>query len=270
MADRRSGQQRRRGPGAIGLAAGLLGVALGGFFDGILLHQILQWHHLLSGLDGEPFGDLRVQVLADGIFHLAMYGLAAVGLILLWRARDAADAPGAGRRLGIGLLLGFAAWHGLDAVAAHWLIGLHRIRMDSPQPLLWDIGWLIAFGLMPALAAVMLRRRPPPSLPPGGGGRARALALLAAAAVIAAGGWASRPAPGATATVVLFVPGTGGDRAIRALAEAGARPLWSDRSGDVWLIAPPKGGGRGREPAGSLLIGGRAVTAGCLAALRAT
>ena len=26
-----------------------LGFGIGGFFDGILLHQVLQWHHLLSG-----------------------------------------------------------------------------------------------------------------------------------------------------------------------------------------------------------------------------
>jgi uncharacterized membrane protein len=26
----------------------LLGIGLGGFFDGIVLHQILQWHHMLS------------------------------------------------------------------------------------------------------------------------------------------------------------------------------------------------------------------------------
>lgn len=26
----------------------LLGVGLGGFFDGIVLHQILQWHHTCS------------------------------------------------------------------------------------------------------------------------------------------------------------------------------------------------------------------------------
>ena len=33
--------------------AGLFtGMALGGFFDGILLHQVLQWHHLLSAVQG--------------------------------------------------------------------------------------------------------------------------------------------------------------------------------------------------------------------------
>jgi uncharacterized membrane protein len=26
----------------------LLGLGLGGFFDGIVLHQLLQWHHMLS------------------------------------------------------------------------------------------------------------------------------------------------------------------------------------------------------------------------------
>ncbi|MFH9118580.1 DUF2243 domain-containing protein [Streptomyces globisporus] len=27
----------------------ILGVGLGGFVDGILLHQLLQWHHMLRG-----------------------------------------------------------------------------------------------------------------------------------------------------------------------------------------------------------------------------
>ena len=44
--------------------AATLGFALGGFFDGILLHQILQWHHLLSLVPGVT--ELRMQVLWDG------------------------------------------------------------------------------------------------------------------------------------------------------------------------------------------------------------
>ena len=32
------------------VAAGILfGLGLGGFVDGIVLHQLLQWHHMLSG-----------------------------------------------------------------------------------------------------------------------------------------------------------------------------------------------------------------------------
>ena len=56
----------------------VLGFALGGFFDGILLHQILQWHHLLSLVPG--LEDIRLQILWDGYFHALMYALAALGL----------------------------------------------------------------------------------------------------------------------------------------------------------------------------------------------
>mgnify|MGYP006148195481 CR=1 FL=1 len=74
----------------------VLGVALGGFFDGILLHQVLQWHHLLSLLPGEPFRDIGTQILADGLFHILMYLVTAAGLWLLWRRRGqfASDAAG--------------------------------------------------------------------------------------------------------------------------------------------------------------------------------
>ena len=73
----------------------LIGFALGGFFDGIVLHQILQWHHLLSNLDGPLGTDLRFQITMDGFFHLLMYLVGAVGTVLLvaGRAAGAALAP---------------------------------------------------------------------------------------------------------------------------------------------------------------------------------
>src|SRR4051794_15960674 len=37
----------------------LVGLAMGGFFDGILLHQVLQWHHLLSLVDSPVVRDVR-------------------------------------------------------------------------------------------------------------------------------------------------------------------------------------------------------------------
>lgn len=72
-------------------ASFLLGFAMGGFFDGILLHQILQWHHLLSNVQAGPLGSLGAQVAADGVFHAIMYVIAAAGLIELFRARSAAS-----------------------------------------------------------------------------------------------------------------------------------------------------------------------------------
>src|SRR5215207_8294739 len=146
---------------ALARAAFWLGFALSGFFDGILLHQILQWHHLLSGVgrQGGIFADLRVQMLADGYFHLLMYVIAASGLWLLWRARASLNSEGSARVLLAWLLIGFGIWHFADAVASHWIAQIHRIRMDVENPLVWDVGWLVAFGVAPLAAGLILRAR---------------------------------------------------------------------------------------------------------------
>lgn len=56
------------------LSAGTqFGLGLGGFFDGIVLHQVLQWHHMLTSA-GFPASDLpsmRINTLADGLFNAA-------------------------------------------------------------------------------------------------------------------------------------------------------------------------------------------------------
>lgn len=53
----------------------LLGVGLGGFIDGILLHQILQWHHMATsaGESASTVGGLETNTLLDGFFHLATW-----------------------------------------------------------------------------------------------------------------------------------------------------------------------------------------------------
>lgn len=50
----------------------LLGLGFGGFIDGIVLHEILQWHHMISGAEAtDTVAGLELNVLADGFFHVA-------------------------------------------------------------------------------------------------------------------------------------------------------------------------------------------------------
>lgn len=154
----------------------LAGFALGGFMDGILLHQILQWHHLLSGVTDAA--DLRFQMFWDGVFHAAHYALAAIALVLFATRRHDAAAPGAGRALAAATLAGFGAWHLLDAVLNHWILGLHRIRQDAPDPLFWDLVFF-ALGVVTLLAGLVIARS-------GGGQSGRAgTATLAAVLLLA-------------------------------------------------------------------------------------
>ena len=69
-------------------AAGLLfGLGLGGFFDGIVLHQMLQWHHMMTSAGYPPasVANLEFNTLLDGLFHVATYVFIVAGLLLLWR-----------------------------------------------------------------------------------------------------------------------------------------------------------------------------------------
>jgi uncharacterized membrane protein len=129
--------------------------AFGAFFDGILLHQILQWHHLLSLVQGDLYRDIRVQILADGLLHAAAYLLAAGGLVLLWRGGQVRPAD---RIVPGWTVLGFAAWQFADVILVHWAIGLHRVRVDVPNPLLWDVGCLVVLGSLPLIAGLGLLR----------------------------------------------------------------------------------------------------------------
>ena len=115
---------------ALILPSAIIGVGLSGFFDGILLHQVLQWHHLLSLVPGEPFRDVGTQILADGLFHVVMYLITALGLWLLWRRRAAVDEPGSWRSVAGGGLLGFGLWNVADVGLFHWILGIHRIRVN--------------------------------------------------------------------------------------------------------------------------------------------
>ena len=239
----------------------LLGFALGGFFDGILLHQVLQWHHLLSAVEASWL-DLRGQVLADGLFHVVTYGLAVAGLLLLVRsAPDLAAAPSA-RPLLTPLLAGFAGWHIADAVLSHWLLGIHRIRMDTSAPLAWDLGWLAVFGLLPLLAAWVLSRRH--GGPPAGRHRAAAAGASLALTVVAAGAVAARPA-GGDATIAVFPQGTGFAEIATAVDRAQARLRWSDPSGLVWALdLPPRGDVGPLRQQGAIVVAGGFTPFGCL------
>ena len=241
----------------------VLGFALGGFFDGILLHQILQWHHLLSAIKGD---DIRFQVAADGYFHALMYVIAAIGLWMLWTSRRRPEGM-SGRLLIAGILIGFGAWHIVDAALSHWLLGIHRIRMDTGSPLLWDLLWLGFFGLVPLVLGWIVGGPRDGEIQ---GGRSSVQALvLAALLAIGSGALGIWPLRGSEFTTVLFAPGTGQDRVVRSLAAVDAQLVWIDASGELAVVRLSDGQSGWRLfRDGAILVTGAGLPAGCFNNLR--
>jgi len=133
-------------------AAGIfLGLGLGGFFDGIVLHQILHWHHMVSArYPPDDVARLRANTLGDGLFHAATYLLVVVGLVLLWRAAGRAHTRWTARELAGTLLLGFGGFNVVEGLIDHQLLGLHHVNETVPrdQWLYWDLGFLIWVATM--------------------------------------------------------------------------------------------------------------------------
>ena len=134
-----------------------MGVGLGGFVDGIVFHQILQWHHMLTGDNGgEPMSTvagLEANTLVDGLFHLATWvAVLAASLLLVraWRRNELAPPWRAHAGL---LLAGWGAFNLVEGLVDHQLLGIHHVRDDIGAPLGWDLAFL-AFGLVLVLAGV--------------------------------------------------------------------------------------------------------------------
>lgn len=150
----------------IATAGVVLGIGLGGFVDGILLHQILQWHSMLSSL--VPPTDLvamKYNMIWDGLFHALTWTTCAVGVGLLFRAGCRADAVWSGRVLVGAMVAGWGVFNLVEGVIDHQVLAIHHVHPGDHQ-LAWDLGFLLIGGVGFIAAGVALcgrgvRRRAP-------------------------------------------------------------------------------------------------------------
>jgi uncharacterized membrane protein len=138
----------------------LLGLGLGGFIDGIVLHQILQWHHMLTDTGEHPattVAGLEANTLADGFFHLATWALVAAAMAMMLRAWQRGDlAPPWRAHVGL-MLAGWGTFNIVEGLIDHQLLGLHHVRDDLGGPLGWDLAFLALGALLIAAGLTLWR-----------------------------------------------------------------------------------------------------------------
>jgi uncharacterized membrane protein len=125
----------------------LIGAGLGAFVDGILLHQILQWHNMLSSV--RPPVDLvsmKYNMVWDGFFHAFAWTMVSLGVWRLWLAgrqrSDDAGVPWSGRAFAGGLAAGWGLFNAVEGLIDHQLLGLHHVHPGRGQ-LAWDVGFIV-------------------------------------------------------------------------------------------------------------------------------
>ena len=110
----------------------LLGVGLGGLVDGVVFHQIAQWHNMRSAiLPPTTMDAMRQNMVWDGWFHAGAIGVVLIGIYLLLNdARLGRQLPTFRTFTGL-ILLGWGSFNFFEAVINHHLLQLHHVR-DLP------------------------------------------------------------------------------------------------------------------------------------------
>ena len=143
-------------------SAGILfGLGLGGFFDGIVLHQLLQWHHMLSSwYPVNTIENLELNTLWDGIFHSSTYLFVVAGLFVLWRSAQRRHLFWSSKLLAGTMLIGFGIFNTAEGIIDHHILGIHHVNETVALEywIYWDIGFTASGLIMMAVGWMLVRQ----------------------------------------------------------------------------------------------------------------
>ncbi|MDF0726332.1 DUF2243 domain-containing protein [Cytobacillus sp. S13-E01] len=139
----------------------VIGFGFLGALDGIIFHQLLQWHSVV--MDTNRSG----QIISDGIFNFAVTIALVVGGVLLWLAGKPTDlAKGVSLLIG-GILIGGGAFNLIEGITNHHIFQIHRIKPGDPNAIIYDLTFLV-LGVILIIIGLIVKRRgtsPDSSLP---------------------------------------------------------------------------------------------------------
>lgn len=140
------------------VAGTILGIGMGGFVDGILFHQILQLHNMLSNrILRDTLVNEQINMFWDGLFHAFTWCMVAIGIAMLWRAVKNPSIVLSGRAFIGSLFLGWGLFNFIEGLIDHEILQLHHVYQNGNH-LLWDMIFLASGLLMIIGGASAIRR----------------------------------------------------------------------------------------------------------------
>ena len=124
-----------------------------GAIDEIVFHQLLQWHHFYN--DTTP----SREIVSDGLLHLFTLVMLLLGALLLWRERRQLSDLLGDRPFWAGFFLGLGGFQLFDGIVNHKVLGLHQIRQNTDNLLLYDLVWNAGAVLLLAVGWRLWRSR---------------------------------------------------------------------------------------------------------------
>lgn len=138
-------------------AGTVLGIGLGGFFDGILFHQLLQVHNMLTGwVAKDTIPNIEVNMFWDGLFHTLTWTMTVIGLALLFRAGERPEVPWSRRLLVGAMFLGWGLFNFVEGLIDHHVLGVHHV-VESAGLSRWEYAFLASGAAFIAVGWTLIR-----------------------------------------------------------------------------------------------------------------
>lgn len=131
---------------------------MGGFLDGILFHQILQVHNMLSArIPVTNLVNAETNMFWDGLFHAFTWIFTGFGLYLLFQAGARRDVPWSGKMLLGAMFFGWGLFNLIEGVIDHHLLEVHHVveRLGRSP---FDLAFLLSGLIFMVLGMYLIRK----------------------------------------------------------------------------------------------------------------
>ncbi|KHF38168.1 DUF2243 domain-containing protein [Halalkalibacter okhensis] len=127
----------------------LFGLGLIAFFDEMVFHQLLRWHHFYDRSTTD------IGLISDGLFH-AFSWFATIGGLFMFADLRRRSAVWMTRWWG-GVLFGAGVFQLYDGIVQHKIMRLHQIRYVE-NVIIYDLVWNIGAVIMVIIGFILIRR----------------------------------------------------------------------------------------------------------------
>ncbi|WP_274364340.1 DUF2243 domain-containing protein [Paenibacillus thermotolerans] len=129
----------------------ILGFGLLGAVDGIVFHQLLQWHSVYMGTHRHG------QIVSDGLFHAFTVIALVAGSFVLWKGGLPSGIRNRWAVLWGNILMGGGVFNVVEGIVDHHILQVHHVKQGDPNELLYDLAFL-ASGFVLFLIGYLVRR----------------------------------------------------------------------------------------------------------------
>lgn len=133
------------------IAGFILGLGLVGAIDGILFHQLLQWHHMIDS------PDLQLEIFTDGLFTALFSAKLVWGGMKIFRDARRNELGDSWKIFLSGIFIGGGTFNLVEGIIDHHILQVHRVKPTAENPLLYDLAFL-AIGLLLVIIGFMIKR----------------------------------------------------------------------------------------------------------------